>query len=315
MSTSIANELRSFKRVEKLMGNRFELTAVTGNETHAWECLEDAVNEIKRIEQLLTTFNDKSQTSAINAAAGLHPVRVDSEVFSLIKRANKISEITQGAFDLSYGSLDKRLWNFDQTMTALPGKEAAKKAVSLINYKNIILDENNKTVFLKNKGMRIGFGGIGKGYAAERAKASLIRNGIASGVVNASGDLAVWGTQPNTEPWTIGIAAPDGTLQPFSQMQLSNQAVATSGNYEKFVWINNKKYSHTIDPKTGYPVSGIKSVTIICPNAELADAMATPVMVMGIQTGLHLINQISNIECIIIDDDNRMYTSKNIKLV
>lgn len=296
------------------MGNRFELTAVANNEEHAHKSLEQAVQEIQRIEALLTTYNDHSETAAINAAAGLQPIKVSAEVFQLIQRANKISAITQGAFDISYGSLDKRFWNFDQHMTSLPDKETARQSVRLINYKNIILDEAAQTVFLKEKGMRIGFGGIGKGYAAERAKAVLLQAGIQSGVVNAAGDLTAWGLQPDGEKWTVGIAAPDGTHHPFSGMQITDKAVATSGSYEKFVVINGKKYSHTIDPKTGFPVLGIKSVTIISPNAEIADAIATPVMVMGVKVGLDLINQLNGIECIIIDDDNKMYTSRNIKI-
>ena len=305
----------AFKRTEKLMGNRFELTVVASTQVMAEACLQTAISEIKRIEQLLTTFSEHSQTAHINRYAGIQPVKVDREVFYLIKRAYQISELTQGAFDLSYGALDKRLWNFDQQMTALPTQETARHMVRLINYKNIVLNERESTVFLKEKGMRIGFGGIGKGYAAECAKRVLQQAGIQSGVVNAAGDLTTWGMQPNGQPWTIGIAAPNGTKHPFSTMSISGTSVATSGDYEKFVCINGKRYSHTINPKTGYPVSGIKSVTIICPNAELADAMATPVMVMGTTAGLHLINQIQHMECIIIDDQDKIYTSHNIKIV
>ena len=162
--------------------------------------------------------------------------------------------------------------------------------------------------------MRIGFGGIGKGYAAERARLVLRERGIESGIVNAAGDLVTWGFQPDGKPWTIGIANPDASHQPFSYLNISNAAVATSGNYEKYVVINGKKYSHTIDPKTGLPVEGIKSVTIISSNAEIADAMATPVMVMGITVGLDMINQMRHIACIIIDDQDKIYTSKNINL-
>jgi FAD:protein FMN transferase len=166
---------------------------------------------------------------------------------------------------------------------------------------------------LKHAGMRIGFGGIGKGYAADRARSVLQNRGVTSGIVNASGDLAVWGGQPDGHPWTIGVVHPDAADQPFSYIQLSDMAVATSGNYEKFILVDGKKYSHTIDPRTGLPVTGIKSVTIITPYAEIADAMATPVMIMGIKAGLHMIDQIKDIECILIDDDNRIHASANIK--
>jgi thiamine biosynthesis lipoprotein len=296
------------------MGNRFEITVVADDPVWGNECIDDAIKEISRIEKLFTTFDESSQTNLINRNAGIAPVKVDKEVYDLAERSKKISALTQGAFDITYGSIYKRLWNFDKTMTSLPDPATAKKLVRLINYRHVILDENNCTVFLKEKGMRIGFGGIGKGYAVERAKYILQQKGIKSGVINAAGDLTAWGYQPDGKPWTIGIADPNTTRQAFSFLEITNTSVATSGNYEKFIVIDGKKYSHTIDPKTGLPVRGIKSVTIICPNAEIADAMATPVMIMGIRTGLDMINQMKNIEGIIIDDNDNIYTSKNIHL-
>lgn len=296
------------------MGNRFQITVLDGQAQVAEAHIDAAIAEIRRIETLLTTFNENSQTNQINRQAGIAPVRVDGEVFDLIRRSLRISALTQGAFDITYGSIDKRLWNFDTQMTTLPDPATARQLVRLINYRHVLLNETESTVFLKEQGMRIGFGGIGKGYAAEQARRLLRQRGVASGIVNAAGDLTTWGTQPNGNPWTIGIADPNAKNQAFSYLSISDLAVATSGNYEKFALINGKRYSHTIDPKTGYPVSGIKSVTIICPNAELADAMATPVMVMGIRAGLDLINQMQQIACVLIDDQNRVYTSRNIKV-
>ncbi|MGZ3943681.1 MAG: FAD:protein FMN transferase [Mucilaginibacter sp.] len=296
------------------MGNRFELSVVTDDELWGKETIEKGISEIQRIEKLLTTFSDDSETNRVNLNAGVMPVEVCRETFDLIQRSIRISGITQGAFDITYGSIDKRLWNFDQQMTALPDRALAKKMVRLINYRNIELDEEKCTVFLKEKGMRIGFGGIGKGYAAERAKIIMKEAGAESGVVNASGDLTTWGLQPNGQNWTVGIVNPNVKDEVLSYMSISDMAVATSGNYEKYVMIGGKKYSHTIDPRTGYPVTGIKSVTIITTNAEIADAMATPVMIMGIRTGLDMINQIKNIEAVIIDDDDRIYTSNNINI-
>ena len=302
------------KKVLRLMGNRFEISVMANDATYANACIDAAVNEIQRIENLFTTFKDDSDTNRINAQAGISAVKVEREVLELIQRSIKISDITQGSFDITYGSIDKSLWNFDKDMKQLPDADTAKKAVRLINYKNVIVDEKECTIFLKEKGMRIGFGGIGKGYAAEKAKTILQQMGITSGIVNAAGDLTAWGYQLNGEPWTIGIADPDSIHHPFSALNITNMAIATSGNYVKYAIINGKKYSHTIDPQTGLPVSGIKSVTIIAPNAELADALATPVMVMGIKPGLHLINQLPGINCIIIDDNNKLYTSANIKI-
>jgi len=301
-----------FKKAMKLMGNHFEFSVVAGDETWAEERIIAGVKEIQRIEKLLTTYDDASETSLINAHAGSGPVAVSKETFDLIERSIRISHITQGAFDITYGSVDRRLWNFDTTLQRLPDAATARQMVRLIDYRNIILNRETRTVLLKEKGMRIGFGGIGKGYAAERAKAIMQHMGAISGVVNASGDLTAWGHQPDGKPWTIGIVNPNAAGQIFSYLDVTNMAVATSGNYEKYVIIDGKRYSHTINPRTGLPVTGIKSVTILCPNAEIADAMATPVMIMGIGPGLDMINQMKDIEAILIDDDNKIYTSDHI---
>ena len=296
----------------KLMGNRFQLSAVSETEGEANKAIDAGIAEIQRIEKLLTTFSEESETAMINRKAGIGPVKVSREIFDLIQRSIRISKITQGAFDITYGSVDKRLWNFDTSMNRLPDARTAANMVRLINYRNVLLNNLDLTVMLKQKGMRIGFGGIGKGYAAERAKWIMKRMGIESGIVNASGDMTTWGLQPNGKPWTIGIADPNTSERMFSYMNITDMAVATSGNYEKFILVNGQKYSHTINPKTGLPVRGVKSVTIISSNAEIADAMATPVMIMGIRAGLDMINQINNLEAIVVDDNDRVYTSKNI---
>jgi thiamine biosynthesis lipoprotein len=302
------------KQSMKLMGNRFEVSVVTADSAWADHVIDLAVQEIRRIENLLTTFKDDSETNRVNANAGIAPVQVSRETLGIVQRSLKISSLTQGAFDISYGSVDKRLWNFDETMQALPTVAIAKQMTRFINYRNVIVNEEDSTIFLKEKGMRIGFGGIGKGYAAERAKQLLQQLGVKSGIVNASGDLTAWGMQHDGRPWTIGIAHPDLAGLPFSYLNISNMAVATSGNYEKYIMIGGKRYSHTIDPRTGLPVRGIKSVTIICANAEMADAIATPVTIMGIEAGLYLVNQLKGMGCIIIDDNNRIFTSNNIHL-
>ncbi|WP_304232372.1 FAD:protein FMN transferase, partial [Jiulongibacter sediminis] len=307
------NKARNFRKVEKLMGNRFELCIVHENETFAEQLLNETVTEIKRIEALLSTFKDDSQVNQINQQAGIKPVKVDDEVFDLIARSKRISQLTDGAFDISYGGIDKSLWNFDTTMTRLPTEEIARQSVHLINFNNIELNDTEKSVFLKNKGMRIGFGGIGKGYGADKAKQLLIKRGVKSGYINASGDLTAWGKQLDGKNWSIGLSNPDKPREYLAQLNISDAAIATSGTYEKFAIINGKRYSHTIDPKTGFPTSGIKSVSILTTNAELADAMATPVMVMGVKNGLELINQMNLMECIIIDDFNTIHTSDGLK--
>ncbi|MEI8111872.1 MAG: FAD:protein FMN transferase [Chitinophagia bacterium] len=303
-----------FSKQVRLMGNQFEISIVHNYEKVAMEWIEEGINHIREIEYLLTTYTDSSDLYRINASAGIKPVIVQNETLEIIERSLQISALTQGAFDISYGSVDKRLWNFDIHQNELPDPVTAKKMVRLINYRNIIIDKKESTVYLKEKGMRIGLGGIGKGYAAEKTRNYLKSLGATAGIVNASGDLTTWGKQPNGKPWTIGIANPNHATSAFSFIEVSDMAVATSGNYEKFIMVDGKKYSHTINPKTGLPIQGIKSVTIITPNAELADALTTPIAIMGIEAGLFLINQLNGVEAIIIDDDDRVYLSNQIEL-
>jgi thiamine biosynthesis lipoprotein len=306
--------MHSITEVVKLMGNRFEFTANHFDRMVGEEAILNAIDEVKRIESLFTTYSSESYTLKVNEMAGIGPVKVPIEMLKLIQRSQKISKLTNGAFDITYGSIDKTFWNFDTTMTSLPTKDKALEARRLVNYKNIIIDENNATVFLKDKGMRIGFGGIGKGYAADMAKKVMQKHGIEHGVVNASGDLTAWGLQANGNPWTIGVANPNIQHEVVGRFPINNGSVATSGDYEKYVIINGKRYSHTINPNTGMPAEGLKSVTIIAPFAELCDALTTPVIVLGAIAGLHLINQIHGVEAIIIDNNDKMFFSNNIKI-
>ncbi len=295
------------------MGSRFDISVVEQDSITAQNHIDMAVQEISRIEKLISSWDKNSQTSTINKNAGIKPVIVDNELFQLIQRAIKISKLTDGAFDISYASMDK-IWFFDGSMTAMPSKENIKKSVKKVGYKNIILDETKQTVFLKLKGMKIGFGAIGKGYAADKAKTLLQSKGVTAGIINASGDLNTWGKQPDGKDWMVAIVNPLNKTKVFSWMPIYNSAVVTSGNYEKYVQFNNTLYTHIIDPRTGYPATGILSATIFTKTAELADALATSIFVMGTQTGLDFINQLHGVECIIVDGDNNILTSKNIEL-
>ncbi len=295
------------------MGSRFDISVVASDSIDGHKYITSAIDEITRIENLISSWDSKSQTSLINNSAGITPVKVDLELFQLIERALKISKLTDGAFDISYASMDK-IWKFDGSMTTMPSEEAIKKSVEKVGYENIILDAANQTVFLKLKGMKIGFGAIGKGYAADKAKALLINQGVSAGIINASGDLNTWGTQPNGKDWMVAIVNPLNKEKVFSWMPVKNSAVVTSGNYEKYIRFNNILYTHIIDPRTGYPATGILSVTIFTQNAELADALATSVFVMGEEAGLDFINQLKGVECIIVNKDNKIVSSSQIEL-
>lgn len=297
-----------------LMGSRFNISAVAESKQSAWDAINAGIEEITRIEKLISSWDENSQTSEINRQAGIQPVKVDKELYDLIFRAKKVAQLTKGAFDISYASMD-RIWKFDGSMKEMPSTEVVAKASAKINWENIITDSESQTIFLKEKGMKIGFGALGKGYAANQAKAIMQEMaGIKGGVVNASGDLIAWGKSKDTDRRTIKIADPKDKTKVLGHLQLDNQAIVTSGDYEKFVVFDGKRYAHIIDPRTGYPTTGIKSVTILSPDAELCDALATSVFVMGKKEGLALINDLNGIEGLIVTDDNELLVSKNLKL-
>ncbi|MGO4919620.1 FAD:protein FMN transferase [Maribacter spongiicola] len=302
-----------YKRTIKLMGSRFDITVVAKDPVEGDVYIDIAINEITRIEKLISSWDPNSQTSEINRNAGLRPVKVDAELFDLIQRAIGISKLTDGAFDVSYASMDK-IWKFDGSMTVMPSADSIKASVSKVGFQYIVLDKESSTVFLKLKGMKIGFGAIGKGYAADKAKDLLISKGVLSGIINASGDMNTWGKQPDGKEWKVAITNPMDKNKVFALLPITNGAVVTSGNYEKYVTFNDVRYTHIIDPRSGYPATGIISVTVFAPKAELADALATSVFVMGIEVGLNRINQLPKIECIIIDDRGNIITSKNIEI-
>ncbi len=295
-----------------LMGCSFDITVLANNEEEGQRYIDLAKNEMKRIEKLISSWDPNSQTSLINKNAGIKPVRVDKELFDLIERAVKISQITDGAFDISFASLDK-IWVFDGSMQKLPSETDIKNSISKIGFENIKMDRNEMTVFLTESGMKIGFGAIGKGYAADMAKQLLINKKVAGGIINASGDMNTWGKQENGEEWNIAITNPLNKEKIFALLPISNQAIVTSGDYEKYVEIDGQRHSHIINPKTGYPTKGIISVSVMADSAELADALATSIFVMGKEVGIHLVNQLPNIECIIVDDSGKVFFSDHIK--
>ncbi len=309
----LAAQPQAARRAVKLMGCGFEFTAIHEDEALANAAIDAGIAEVSRIERLISSWDENSRTSAINRNAGIQPVQVDEELFQLIRRSLRVSGITGGAFDISFAAIEK-LYLFDGSETTLPPAEEVARSVAKINYRNIVLNQEKHTVFLKEPGMRIGFGAIGKGYAANRARAVMQAMGIAGGLVNASGDLICWGKQEDGRGWGIAVADPDDKRKAIAWLPVGEGAVATSGDYEKYFLAGGKRYAHIIDPRTGYPVTGLKSVTIICPDAELADALATAVFVLGKEQGLALINQLKGIECLIITEDNELLGSKNLEL-
>ena len=301
------------KRTVSLLGSPFEISLVAKDTLEANGYIDVAINEVKRIENLISDWIPTTLVSVINANAGVKPIKVNEELFELIERSIKISKLTDGAFDISYASMDK-IWKFDGSMTRMPSPEAIQNSVVKVGYKNIILDKEKLTVFLKLKGMKLGLGGIGQGYIADKIKEVLKEKGVVAGLINVSGDISTWGKQPDGQQWKVGIKNPINKNKIFASFPLEDTAVETSGSYEKYVTFNGIRYSHIIDTRTGYPAIGLTSVTIFAKTTELADALATGVFVLGKEVGMNLVNQLPGIGCIMVDDKGTIIVSKNIDL-
>ena len=296
-----------------LMGSKFEFTLVVPNEEIGYINIEEAASEIKRIENTISSWNPESETSLINDNAGISPVKVSDELFKLIQRSIQISEITNGAFDISYGALNE-LWKFDGSMQFLPTPEQISDCVEKVGYKDIELNTEERTVFLKKEGMKLGFGGIGKGYAVDKAKEILMSKGVIAGMINASGDITTWGTKATGEKWLIGIENPGWRKNIFTWIPIVESSVSITDNYKKYVTVNGKRYSHIIDPRTGYPITGIDKVTVLAKTSELCDALATAVVILGKEEGLALVDQLGGTEVIIADNLGNIVHSSGILL-
>ena len=288
-----------------LMGSTFSISLVDKDSSNANKHIDEVIHEIRRIENLISEWQPHTQISQVNAAAGKHGVKVDKEVLELTKRALAYSEMSNGAFDISTAAMDN-IWKFDGSMESLPTAEALAQSIARVGYQHIVMDEENSTIFLKKQGMKIGFGSIGKGYAADRGRALMQEKGIQAGMVNASGDIATWGTLPKNKKWMIGIKNPFKRHKYAKILKLKESAVATSGSYEKYAEIDNIRYSHIINPKTGMPSTGLTSVTIYGPSTEVANALSTSIMVLGEKEAKRLIKQFPNYGFIFIRDNGKI---------
>jgi thiamine biosynthesis lipoprotein len=274
---------------------------------------EDATAEIRRLEQLMTTWDPSSEVSRINAAAGRTPVVVGNETFEVILEALRASRMSDGCFDITFETLHG-LWKFDQDLDPHPPSPADVEARrKYLGYGHVKLDERAHTVFLDEEHVRIGLGGIAKGYAVDRAAKVLVDAGLTSFYVQAGGDLYARGMKPDGSPWLAGIRDPRGPEGDyFAMMAVSDHAFSTAGDYERSYVVGGRRYHHIIDPRTGYPSTASRSVTIWAPTALLADEVDDAVFILGPERGLALVESLEGVGAVIVDESNRVWTSKRL---
>ena len=309
-----ADSLAQARRELLLMGSRFAFGAYADSEATAERAVAVGIAEVERIERLISSWDPDSETSAVNAAAGGAPVAVSGELIELVARCAKVSALTDGAFDITAGGLGG-LYRFAGQDTVLPAAEQLRTATALVDYRAVEIDRAAGTLRIAQPGMRIGFGAIGKGYAANRARAAMAEvEGVRGGVVDASGDLATFGRGADST-WHIGIADPRHPDRWLGQLDVAGDAaVVTSGDYEKYFTAGGVRYAHIIDPRTALPTTGVRSATVACADAEVADALATAIFVLGHEVGVQLLDRLRGVEGLVVAADGSLHTSSGLSL-
>jgi len=308
---SVATDLMLFKETRSLMSTSVEIQILTSSSEKASNAFNSAFREIERLEDLLSRYKSTSQIAQIARQAGIAPVTVEQDLLTVLKEAMTIARLSHGAFDITCPPL-LQVWQ-QKTAEQVPTDQELEQARTLVDYRTIQCDTIAQTVFLPVKGMSLDLGGIAKGYAVDRAVAVLRKQGIGSGIVNAGGDLFAFGLKGHT-PWTTALRHPRIKDQTIATFSIQDEAVVTSGDYERFITIKGKRYAHIIDPRTGYPVENMMSVTVFAPSTMRADALATAVFVLGPEQGLALINSLDNTEAMIIDEQGRFFRSRGISI-
>jgi thiamine biosynthesis lipoprotein len=292
------------------MGTVIEITLIGDHEEKTDKAALQAFQEIKRMEHLMSSRVESGDVFRINQSSGKEWVRVSPETIQVIKKAQEVSELSRGGFDITVGPLTE-LWRKAREKKIPPSAEEVKEKLDLVNFKNIKIDRDGK-VFLEKKGMAIDLGGIAKGYAVDRVFDVLRSLGYTNFIVNAGGDLRVGGTK-NNQPWSIGIQNPRDPQKLLARISVSDMAVATSGDYEKFFIYERKRYHHIFDPKNGFPTEGCQSVTIATKDCITADGLATAVFVLGPEKGFSLCQRLNGVQCLIVDREGKIILSPNLK--
>jgi thiamine biosynthesis lipoprotein len=301
-----------YKKRRALMDTYVSLTVVADSKEEANNAMENAFSSIKEFGERISFFSENSELSEINRNAGIRKIVVSAQTFDVIEKALYVSNKSGGAFDPTIGPIT-RLWDFHAKIKPDPGK--IKRKLPLVNYKNVLIDKDNLSVFLKEKGMLLDLGGIAKGYAADLAADSLRKGGIEAGLVAIAGDIVTFGLKPDASPWNIGIKNPrqkNSSDEIAKKIRLTDRAISTSGDYERYFLSNGNRYHHLLDPTTGYPVNNFRSVSIITERGVLTDSFSTAVFVLGPEKGISLVKEMG-MDAVFIDNDGTITVTEGLE--
>jgi FAD:protein FMN transferase len=297
------------ERTEAIMGTRIYVELWHDDPAQGDAAIDAVMSEMRRIDALMSHYKPESQLSQINARAAREPVQVDPELFDLIKLSTHYSQITEGAFDITYASVGHL---YDYPNHVKPTEAQIKAALPAVNWRNMRLDPVQHTVRFEHPGMRIDLGGIGKGYAVDRGIAILKARGIAHAVVTAGGDSRIIGDRMG-RPWLVGIRNPDDKTKVVTRIPLIDSAMSTSGDYERYFDENGVRYHHIIDPGTGHSASKVRSATILGPTATQTDGMSKTAFVLGPEKALEIINRMPEYDAVFVCPDGRVLYSNGLR--
>ncbi|MBN1900103.1 FAD:protein FMN transferase [Candidatus Sumerlaeota bacterium] len=279
-----------------------------GKREKAYEAIQEAQKEISRLEVLMSPYKAESDISRINAGAAREPTQVSRETFDTINKAIAFSRITNGAFDISFLPVGK-LWRLDRDNPGIPAKEEIQDKLPLVNYENIRMHEGERKISFTREGMEIGLGGIAKGTAVDWAVKVIKKAGFSDALVNAGGDIYALGLNADRKPWRIGVLHPRDKSRFIARIDISNRAVVTSGDYERMIEVNGKRYHHILDPQTGYPSEKSMSVTVLAEDAETADALSTGLFVLGAEKGMKILKNIKGVDALFVTSEGDIFAT------
>lgn len=302
-----SDDVTIFKRM--LMGTTVEIT-LKEDTLESQRAVDNAFNEIARLEKIFSSYDPKSDVSRITDTAGKGWVQVSPEVIEVLDIALRISRLSDGGFDPTFGALSE-LWDFSaKSEKILPTKEEINKLLPLVDYRGVLIGRFQSVVMLKEKGMKLNLGGVAKGYIVGRAFEKLKEAGLDWAIIKAGGEITVF--SESGELFEVGVQDPRDKSKIIGQLSIMNGAVSTSGDYERFFIKEDVRYHHIIDTKTGYPARGLRSVTIVSTDPTLADALSTAVFIMGRDEGMKLIESLKGVEGLIIDTFDEILLSSGL---
>jgi thiamine biosynthesis lipoprotein len=309
--TGCGGEDQKYVETRFLLGTTCNITIFGGDPDTAFGRVFERIEEI---ESLMSVNIEISEVSRVNAMAGKRPVEVSEDTLYVVQRALEVSRLSDGAFDITVGPLVS-LWGIGTEGARVPSESEIEDLLSLVDYRKVAVDEDERTVFLEETGMRIDLGGVAKGFAADEAVRILESLGVSRGIIDFGGNIEVFGEKPGREPWRIGIQKPDSDRGSYVGIaEVGEVAVVSSGTYERFFIEEGTRYHHILDPSTGYPVRNrLESVSVIHPSSTEADALSTAAFSLGMEKGLDLIERLEDAEGIFLTEDRRAILTRGLE--